>query len=67
MKTKGQLLQVAELGNRALRERAKEVRDINDEKLQKLIDDLIARRAKKSSNAKTIKKSKKKVVISKSL
>src|SRR3989344_2383132 len=42
MKTKGQLLQVAELGNRALRERAKEVRDINDEKLQKLIDDLIA-------------------------
>lgn len=38
----GDLLGVAQLGHPPLRQKAKEVRNINDEKVQKLIDDLIS-------------------------
>ena len=41
MKTNSQLLQIALLGNPVLRKKAKPVRDINDQKIQQLIDDLL--------------------------
>ena len=42
MKTKGDLLQVAELGHPILRQKAKRITNIKDQKNQKLINDLLA-------------------------
>src|SRR3989344_5181177 len=41
-KSKGDLLQVAQLGHKILRKRAKSVKNIKDPNLQKLIDNLVA-------------------------
>ncbi len=38
----GRILEIAEMGNPVLRERAAEVEDVNDPEIQKFIDDLIA-------------------------
>lgn len=42
MKTNGQLLQIAFLGNPVLRKKAKTITNIRDLKIQQLIDDLLA-------------------------
>ena len=42
MKSKGNLLQIAQLGEPVLRKKARTVTNFKDEKVQKLIDDLIA-------------------------